>query len=207
MDYVINSDNDLKKALAEIRPIRDTHLGELLIEEGELTEKQLAAALDYQREHIGLHLGEVLLALGFCTKEQVNAALAAKLGFPSVILAICSRMASWWRSSSSIRKVNIWRLPIEANPVPVKYTVGRVRIFLDFKNHVAGADSADARAWLIAETANGEVEGELGAGQSTTLYVAVNRADSELTPDTYRGSISIDSNLTKTSLSARVSIS
>ncbi len=86
MDYLINSDIDLKRALAEIRPIPDTRLGELLIEEGALTAQQLESALAYQKEHIGLHLGEVLLALGFSTKEQINVALANKLGFPSVTL-------------------------------------------------------------------------------------------------------------------------
>ena len=55
---------------------------------------------------------------------------------------------------------------------------------------------SDTSPWLVAETADGEIEGELGAGQSTTLYVAVNRTDFELIPDTYTGSISIDSNST-----------
>ena len=62
---------------------RKLRLGELLIERGAVTEKQLSEALEYQRNATeSLLLGEVLLKLEFCSDEQITEALAAGCGVP-----------------------------------------------------------------------------------------------------------------------------
>ncbi len=54
-------------------------LGELLVENGLLTEAQLLAALDAQKRDRKL-LGEIVAELGFITKENLDAALAHQYG-------------------------------------------------------------------------------------------------------------------------------
>ena len=56
-------------------------LGEVLLERGVITPKQLEEALTYQRTHGGL-LGQVLTQLGFATEEEIALALTAQYGFP-----------------------------------------------------------------------------------------------------------------------------
>ncbi|GAA2521152.1 GspE/PulE family protein [Rarobacter incanus] len=56
-------------------------LGEILLEEGLVTEDQLLAALDEQVEQ-GTSLGRVLVQMGVLTEMQLVSALAAQLGMP-----------------------------------------------------------------------------------------------------------------------------
>lgn len=56
-------------------------LGEVLLERGVITSKQLEDALAYQRTHGGL-LGQVLTQLGMATEEEIALALTAQYGFP-----------------------------------------------------------------------------------------------------------------------------
>ena len=56
-------------------------LGELLIERGVITKKQLEYALNVQKEKGGL-IGQVLVKLGYATEEVIAQALTAQYGFP-----------------------------------------------------------------------------------------------------------------------------
>ena len=56
-------------------------LGELLIERGVITKKQLEHALETQKEKGGL-IGQVLVNLGYATEEAIAQALTAQYGFP-----------------------------------------------------------------------------------------------------------------------------
>jgi len=60
-------------------------LGEILLEEGLVTQEQLLAALDEQIER-GSSLGRVLVELGMLTESQLVAALAAQVGLDFVDL-------------------------------------------------------------------------------------------------------------------------
>ena len=62
---------------------RGLPLGQLLLQAGAVTEKQLEEALDHQRQKgNSLLLGEVLQKLGTCTEEQIMDALAGGYGVP-----------------------------------------------------------------------------------------------------------------------------
>lgn len=54
-------------------------LGELLVENGVLTEEQLMGALDAQKKERKL-LGEIIVDLGFTTRENLDAVLARQYG-------------------------------------------------------------------------------------------------------------------------------
>jgi len=56
-------------------------LGEVLLERGVITRKELEQALAHQQQHGGL-IGQVLIKLGFTTEEEVALALTAQYGFP-----------------------------------------------------------------------------------------------------------------------------
>jgi len=56
-------------------------LGEILIQQGLLTEKQLQEAIKVQKKEHG-RLGEVLIKLGFLTEENIIAALGTQLNIP-----------------------------------------------------------------------------------------------------------------------------
>lgn len=62
------------------------HLGEILLEEGALTDKQLQSALARQEKQPGTHLGDILVEMDYCNREQVTTALSRKLGIPWVKL-------------------------------------------------------------------------------------------------------------------------
>jgi len=62
---------------------RGLPLGQLLLQAGAVTDKQLEEALDHQRQKgNSLLLGEVLQKLGTCTEEQIMEALAGGYGVP-----------------------------------------------------------------------------------------------------------------------------
>jgi len=64
-----------------IRRIISKQLGELLIERGILTQRQLEKALLVQRERGGL-IGELIVELGFAKEEDIAQALTVQYGFP-----------------------------------------------------------------------------------------------------------------------------
>jgi len=64
-----------------IRRIVNKQLGELLVERGIITQKQVEKALAVQKEKGGL-IGEVLTELGFVKEEEIAQALTAQYGFP-----------------------------------------------------------------------------------------------------------------------------
>ena len=69
-----------------IRRIINKQLGELLMERGILSQKQLENALEHQREKGGL-IGELLVELGFVKEEDIAQALTAQYGFPYLPLS------------------------------------------------------------------------------------------------------------------------
>jgi len=56
-------------------------IGEVLLERGVITQKELERALAHQKERGGL-MGQVLIELGFVTEEEIALALTAQYGFP-----------------------------------------------------------------------------------------------------------------------------
>lgn len=86
IENTITSEIDLLKVIHSNRPLSDYHLGDILIEEGKLSQEQLREALAWQEQHPGIHLGDILVDKGFCNREQVTSALANKLGIPYVKL-------------------------------------------------------------------------------------------------------------------------
>ena len=56
-------------------------IGEVLLERGVITAKELEKAVAHQKEHGGL-MGQVLIQLGFVTEEEIALALTAQYGFP-----------------------------------------------------------------------------------------------------------------------------
>ena len=69
-----------------IRRIINKQLGELLIERGIITQRQLEKALVVQRERGGL-IGELIVELGFAREEDIAQALTVQYGFPYLPLA------------------------------------------------------------------------------------------------------------------------
>ncbi|MCK5178757.1 MAG: type II secretion system protein GspE, partial [Candidatus Omnitrophica bacterium] len=56
-------------------------IGEILIQQGLITENQLNKAIEHQRTEKG-RLGEILIKLGIITEENMTAALGSQLGIP-----------------------------------------------------------------------------------------------------------------------------
>ncbi|MBI3088401.1 MAG: hypothetical protein HYY91_05930 [Candidatus Omnitrophica bacterium] len=63
------------------RRIITKRIGDILLERGVITPKQLEGALQRQQERGGL-LGQALIDLGHVTEEEVALALTAQYGFP-----------------------------------------------------------------------------------------------------------------------------
>lgn len=62
-------------------------LGEILIEQGSLTDKQLEKALERQKKETGRMLGELLVDMGYVSEEQIVAALANQFKIPYLPLS------------------------------------------------------------------------------------------------------------------------
>jgi glycosyltransferase XagB len=69
----------VRTAPAPVAPLAERRLGDVLVEQGVLTEAQLAGALR-QHERVGEPLGAVLLARGLVTRRQLYVALAEVWG-------------------------------------------------------------------------------------------------------------------------------
>ena len=63
------------------RRIITKRIGEVLLERGVISQKELEKALAYQKEHGGL-MGQILIELKFVTEEEIALALTAQYGFP-----------------------------------------------------------------------------------------------------------------------------
>ncbi len=57
-------------------------LGEILIEQGAISDKQLAQALERQKKESGRMLGELMVDMGYVSEEQIIAALANQFKIP-----------------------------------------------------------------------------------------------------------------------------
>lgn len=69
-----------------MRKIINKQLGELLIEQGVVNQRQVEKALAVQKEKGGL-IGEILVELGFAREEDIAQALTAQYGFPYLPLS------------------------------------------------------------------------------------------------------------------------
>ena len=56
-------------------------IGEVLLERGVITQKELEKALAHQKAHGGL-MGQILIQLNIVTEEEIALALTAQYGFP-----------------------------------------------------------------------------------------------------------------------------
>lgn len=63
----------------ETSSIKNVRIGDVLLEYGYITQKQLEEALDYQKQNKGKRIGTVLIELGAITERQVLQALAQRL--------------------------------------------------------------------------------------------------------------------------------
>ncbi len=86
-EVTITTEAELTRVMHTNPVLADRHLGDILINEGQLSEERLQQALAWQHQHPGIHIGDALVELRFCSREQVNAAMASKLGIPYVKLA------------------------------------------------------------------------------------------------------------------------
>ncbi len=66
---------------------RRRRLGEILVEQGLVTQEELAQALARQRQAKGGRLGRMIVELGFATETQITEAVAEQLRIPGVDLA------------------------------------------------------------------------------------------------------------------------
>ncbi len=64
------------------RKVINKQLGELLIEQGIINQRQLEKALTIQKERGGGLIGEILVELGFAKEEDIAQALTTQYGFP-----------------------------------------------------------------------------------------------------------------------------
>jgi type IV pilus assembly protein PilB len=69
-----------------VRKIINKQLGELLIEQGLISQAQLEKGLAVQKDKGGL-IGEILVELGYVKEEDIAQALTAQYGFPFLPLA------------------------------------------------------------------------------------------------------------------------
>ncbi len=63
----------------ETSSIKNVRIGDVLLEYGYITQKQLEQALDYQKQNKGKRIGAVLIELGAITERQMLQALAQRL--------------------------------------------------------------------------------------------------------------------------------
>lgn len=61
-------------------------VGEMLVEDGIITQAQLDAALESQKNETGARIGEILVKTGATSAEQIYTTLAHKFGLPFVLL-------------------------------------------------------------------------------------------------------------------------
>lgn len=67
--------------------IRNLRIGDILKEYGYVTDREIEAAIAYQKEHKGIRIGGALIALEYVTESQVLQALCQRLSMQMVDLA------------------------------------------------------------------------------------------------------------------------
>lgn len=72
--------------MKNIQAVKNIPIGELLKNYGYITEEQLSAALEYQKQNRSKRLGDILIELGFVTEYQNLLALGQKLDIPVIKL-------------------------------------------------------------------------------------------------------------------------
>lgn len=72
--------------MKNIQAVKNIPIGELLKNYGYITEEQLSAALEYQKQNRSKRLGDILIELGFVTEYQKLLALGQKLDIPVIKL-------------------------------------------------------------------------------------------------------------------------
>ena len=82
----VRNSQDVQAVLHVHKQLPDQRLGQMLLEEGLISQAQLDDALAKQRTLPGKHLGQILIEKGMVTLEQVDIAMARKLGIPFVKL-------------------------------------------------------------------------------------------------------------------------
>ena len=68
-------------------PIKNVPIGQILVENGFINEKQLAEALEKQKASGGKMLGDVMLEMGLVSEMQLAQALSIRLKVPFVDLS------------------------------------------------------------------------------------------------------------------------
>jgi len=72
-----------RRGSATVKPVPRKRIGELLLDQGAIDDRQLTGALQYQRDHGG-RLGAALVAKGALTEEQLVKVLGQTLNIPVV---------------------------------------------------------------------------------------------------------------------------
>lgn len=67
--------------------IQNVRIGDVMKEQGFITDDQLNNALAYQKEHKGERIGNILIRLGYITEHQMLSALGKRLGLSVVSLS------------------------------------------------------------------------------------------------------------------------
>ncbi len=80
----VRNSGDVQSVLHTYKNLPDQKLGQMLLDEGLISQAQLDEALARQRVTRGTHLGQMFIEKGVVTQEQVDIAMAKKLGIPFV---------------------------------------------------------------------------------------------------------------------------
>jgi len=81
-EQIVHNSHQLTDLFRNMRPVRDYHLGEILVEQDEISQEQLDEVLQEQRTHHGPQLGALLVEKGLVSRKQLNLALARKFNIP-----------------------------------------------------------------------------------------------------------------------------
>ena len=83
---VVRDVKDLEVAIKSLKLPPERLIGEILVEDGFVTGKQLEQAFEYQKNHQSDHLGKILVDMGYVAQPQISLALGQKFGIPYVQL-------------------------------------------------------------------------------------------------------------------------
>jgi type IV pilus assembly protein PilB len=112
-DYqIVHNIIDLKEALANLVPQPERHLGEFLVEDGAISEHQLAEVLKQKTDKPNIRIGKLMVQMGVASPTQVSIALGKKFGIPFVQLRE-------FRISPEILKLVPTDLALQYNALPL----------------------------------------------------------------------------------------
>jgi len=100
-------------------------LGEILIDQGLITEAQLQQAIDAQKSEGG-QVGETLLRLGFISEEDLAAALGKQLLIPYASLA--SGLLTPQQGTEDFRKIIPYEFAREHILLPLSRTINSLSV-------------------------------------------------------------------------------